>query len=68
MPLQIQFNSGDSYSQVKVVKVDIPTIGSEDEVLVKFLLNPVNPSDVLRINGVIPVYLPESSPAIPGVR
>jgi NADPH:quinone reductase-like Zn-dependent oxidoreductase len=68
MPLQVQFNSGDTYDQVKAVEVDMPTIGSQDEVLVKFLLNPVNPSDILTIDGTTPIFKPDSSPATPGVR
>jgi NADPH:quinone reductase-like Zn-dependent oxidoreductase len=68
MPLQVQFNSGDNYDQVKAVEVDMPAIDSEDKVLVKFLLNPVNPSDTLSIDGTYIGFQPDSFPATPGVR
>jgi NADPH:quinone reductase-like Zn-dependent oxidoreductase len=67
MPLQVQFNAGDSLNGVKAVEVSKPSIKKDDEVLVKFILNPVNPSDVLSINGVYNGFQPESYPAVPGV-
>jgi NADPH:quinone reductase-like Zn-dependent oxidoreductase len=68
MPVQIQFNSGDTYNQLKVVEVGIPKIAAEDEVLVKFLLNPINPSDIARISIDNPIVRPDYFPATPGVR
>ncbi|KXN64915.1 NAD(P)-binding protein [Conidiobolus coronatus NRRL 28638] len=67
MPIQVQFNKDDKFEDIKVVEVPKPTLNADDEVLVKFILNPVNGSDIesiLGVNGLAPV----SYPATPGLE
>jgi NADPH:quinone reductase-like Zn-dependent oxidoreductase len=67
MPLEVQFNLGDRYKDLKLVEVPKPTIQADNQVLVKFLLNPINPSDLNSIRGFYKGFQPDSYPAIPGV-
>ncbi|KXN67402.1 NAD(P)-binding protein [Conidiobolus coronatus NRRL 28638] len=65
MPLQVQFKKDDKLEDVKVVEVPKPTLNADDEVLVKFILNPVNGSDIESIQG-FPGFAPSAYPAIAG--
>ncbi|KXN71471.1 GroES-like protein [Conidiobolus coronatus NRRL 28638] len=68
MPLEVQFNLGGEFKDVKVVDVPKPSIQSDNQVLIKFLLNPVNPSDVYSVLGAYQGFQPESYPAVPGLE
>jgi NADPH:quinone reductase-like Zn-dependent oxidoreductase len=67
MPLEVQFNKDRSLDDIKVVEVQKPSISNEGQVLIKFLLNPINPSDILSIKGLYNGFQPDSYPAVPGV-
>jgi NADPH:quinone reductase-like Zn-dependent oxidoreductase len=67
MPLEVQFSLGDELKDVKVVDAPKPSIQSDNQVLIKFLLNPVNPSDVYTVLGFYQGFQPDSYPAVPGV-
>ncbi|KXN64914.1 NAD(P)-binding protein, partial [Conidiobolus coronatus NRRL 28638] len=65
MPVQVQYNKGDKLEDIKIVEVPKPILNADDEVLVKFILSPVNGYDaetILGFNGLAP----ESYPAVPG--
>jgi NADPH:quinone reductase-like Zn-dependent oxidoreductase len=66
MSVQVQFNKGDKFEDIKVVEVPKPNLNADTEVLVKFILNPINGSDVESIQG-IPGIAPSTYPAVPGV-
>ncbi|KXN71459.1 NAD(P)-binding protein [Conidiobolus coronatus NRRL 28638] len=65
MSVQVQFNKDDKFEDIKVVEVPKPTLSADDEVLVKFILNPINGSDVESIQG-LPGLAPSTYPAVPG--
>jgi threonine dehydrogenase-like Zn-dependent dehydrogenase len=66
MSVQVQFNKDDKFEDIKVVEVPKPVLSADDEVLVKFILNPVNGSDIESILGVDGLA-PLSYPVVPGV-
>ncbi|KXN71461.1 NAD(P)-binding protein [Conidiobolus coronatus NRRL 28638] len=65
MPVQVQFNKDDKFEDIKVIEVPKPTLNADDEVLVKFILNPINGSDIESIQG-LPGLAPSTYPAVPG--
>jgi NADPH:quinone reductase-like Zn-dependent oxidoreductase len=67
MPKQVQFNLGDKFEDIKAVEVSKPSIEADNQVLVKFLLNPVNPSDISSLSGHYKGFQPTEYPAVPGV-
>jgi NADPH:quinone reductase-like Zn-dependent oxidoreductase len=66
MPVQVQFNKDDKFEDIKVVEVPKPTLNADNEVLVKFILNPINGSDIESIQG-FPGLAPSIYPAVAGV-
>jgi NADPH:quinone reductase-like Zn-dependent oxidoreductase len=66
MPVQVQFNKEDRLEDIKVVKVSKPTLNADDEALVKFILSPINATDIESIQGV-PGTTPSTYPAVAGV-
>jgi NADPH:quinone reductase-like Zn-dependent oxidoreductase len=66
MSYQVQFNKDDAFEDIKVIQVPKPLLSSDDEVLVKFILNPVNGSDIEVIRGINGLA-PRNYPAVPGV-
>ncbi|KXN68852.1 NAD(P)-binding protein [Conidiobolus coronatus NRRL 28638] len=65
MSYQVQFNKGDTFEDIKVVQVPKPVLKLDDEVLVKFILNSINGSDIEVIRGINGLA-PRNYPAVPG--
>lgn len=61
------FSLADPASMMKVVTLPIPE-PKEGEALVKILLRPVNPADILGLRGVYPGFAPAQFPAVPGLE
>jgi NADPH:quinone reductase-like Zn-dependent oxidoreductase len=66
MPVQVQFNKDDKFEDIKVIEVPKPNLNADTEVLVKFILSPVNSFDIGSIQGY-PGVAPNTYPAVPGV-
>jgi NADPH:quinone reductase-like Zn-dependent oxidoreductase len=59
----VEVHSFSLHPRIKLVETPAPRYG---EVVVKILLRPVNPSDVMSIKGALPGLGPVRLPAVPG--
>ena len=63
MHAAVEVHSFSSPPRIELVETPAPRYG---EAVVKILLRPVNPSDVMSIKGALPGLGPVRLPAVPG--